>query len=87
MRENRLFDEMSRLFSEAAGAAGGVRREVEGIVRAQFERLIKDMDVVSREEHEAVREMAIAARDDAEKLAARVEALEAKVAAMEGKKG
>ena len=87
MRENRLFDEMSRLFSEAAGAAGGVRREVEAIVRAQFERLIKDMDVVSREEHEAVREMAIAARDDAEKLAARVEALEAKVAGMEGRKG
>lgn len=87
MRENRLFDEMSRLFSEAAGAAGGVRREVEAIVRAQFERLIKDMDVVSRDEHEAVREMAIAARDDAEKLAARVEALEAKVAALEGRKG
>ncbi|MFN3686323.1 accessory factor UbiK family protein [Salinarimonas sp.] len=87
MRENRLFDEMSRLFSEAAGAAGGVRREVEAIVRAQFERLIKDMDVVSREEHEAVREMAIAARDDAEKLAARVDALEKRVAAMEGKKG
>lgn len=85
MRENRLFDEMSRLFSDAAGAAGGVRREVEAIARAQLERMLKDMDVVSREEHEAVREMAIAAREDSERLAVRLAELEARIAALEGK--
>jgi len=59
--------------------AQGVRREAEGVVKAQFERLIRDMDVVSREEFEAVREMAILAREENERLEARITALEAKL--------
>jgi len=77
----RLFDEFSRLITDAAGLAEGARREVETIVRAQFERLLAGMDVVSREELEAVKEMAAKARADNEALAARVAALEARLAA------
>ncbi len=79
MAQNRLLDDVARLFTDAAGMAQGVRREIEGVVRAQFERLIRDMDVVSREEFEAVREMAILARDENERLSARIAALEEKL--------
>jgi BMFP domain-containing protein YqiC len=75
---NRIFDDLARLMTDAAGMAQGVRREVENVVKAQLERLIRDMDVVSREEFEAVREMAVLAREENERLAARLAALEAK---------
>src|SRR6478736_10187135 len=75
MAQNRLLDDFARLFTDAAGMAQGVRREAEGVVKAQFERLIRDMDVVSREEFEAVREMAILAREQNERLEARITAL------------
>ena len=75
----RLFDDLSRLITDAAGMAEGARREVETIVRAQFERLLAGMDVVKREEYEAVKEMAARARNENEALAARVAALEAKL--------
>lgn len=75
---NRILDDIARLATDAAGAAQGVRREVETIVKTQIERLLRDLDVVTREEFEAVREMAILAREDNEKLAARLAALEAK---------
>jgi len=75
----RLFDDLSRLITDAAGLAEGARREVETIVRAQFERLLAGMDVVTREEFEAVKEMAAKARNDNEALAARLAALEAKL--------
>lgn len=74
---NRFFDEMSRLANDAAGVASGVRREVETMVRSQAERILRGMDVVTREEHEAVKEMAAKAREENEQLAARVVALEA----------
>jgi len=77
----RLFDDLSRLITDAAGLAEGARREVETIVRAQFERLLAGMDVVTREELEAVKEMAAKARDENEALAARIAALEAKLGA------
>jgi len=77
----RLFDDLSRLITDAAGLAEGARREVETIVRAQFERLLAGMDVVTREEFEAVKEMAAKARDENEALAARIAALEAKLGA------
>jgi BMFP domain-containing protein YqiC len=83
MAQNRLLDDFARLFTDAAGMAQGVRREAEGVVRAQFERFIRDMDVVSREEFEAVREMAILARDENDRLAERITALEARLAAVE----
>ena len=76
---NRLMDEFSRLMTDAAGMAQGVRREAENVVKAQYERMMRDMDVVSRDEFEAVKAMAIAARDDNEKLMARIAELESKL--------
>ena len=64
--------------TDAAGVATGMKREAETVMRAQFERLIRDMDVVSREEFEAVRAMAIAAREENERLAVRLAELESK---------
>lgn len=74
---NRLLDEVARLVTDAAGAAQGVRREVETVVKTQMQRILADMDVVTREEFEAVREMAIMAREENDKLSARLAALEA----------
>jgi BMFP domain-containing protein YqiC len=75
----RLFDDLSRLITDAAGVAEGARREVETVVKAQFERLLAGMDVVTREEFEAAKEMAAKARNENEALAARIAALEAKL--------
>ncbi len=75
---NRLFDEMARLMNDAAGVAQGVRREFDTLFRAQAERILRDLDVVKREEFEAVKEMARLAREENEALRARVEALEGK---------
>lgn len=72
-----IFDDIARLVTDAAGMAHGMRREVETVVRTQFERLLATMDVVSREEFEAVREMAVLARDENARLAARLAILEA----------
>ena len=77
----RLFDDLSRLMTDAAGLAEGAKREVEILARAQLERLMAGMDLVSREEFEAVREMAALARTQNDKLEARIAALEAKLAA------
>ncbi|MDU0338865.1 accessory factor UbiK family protein [Bosea rubneri] len=77
---NRILDDIARLATDAAGAAQGVRREVETVVKTQIERLLRDMDVVTREEFEAVREMALLAREENDKLAARLAALEGKSA-------
>ena len=76
---NRILDDIARLATDAAGAAQGVRREVETVVKTQIERLLRDLDVVTREEFEAVREMALIAREENDKLAARLEALEEKL--------
>ena len=77
---NRILDDFAKLMTDAAGAAQGVRREVETAFHAQAERWLNSMDVVKREEFEAVREMAIKARDENEALMARIVALEAKLA-------
>ena len=77
---NRILDDIARLATDAAGAAQGVRREVETVVKTQIERLLRDLDVVTREEFEAVREMALLAREENDKLAARRAALEGKSA-------
>jgi BMFP domain-containing protein YqiC len=81
---NRLFDEFAKLMTDAAGAAQGVRQEFETAARTQMERILNSMDLVKREEFEAVRDMAIAARDENEALAARIAALEAKHEAKSG---
>ena len=79
---NRFFDELAKLMTDAAGAAQGMRRDFETLMRSQGERILRDMDVVQREEFEAVREMAVKAREENERLAVRVAALEAEVAAL-----
>lgn len=76
---NRLLDEFARLMTDAAGAAQGVRREVETVMRTQGEKILKDMDVVRREEFEAVKAMAEKARAENEALSARLAALEARL--------
>src|SRR6266581_1128573 len=75
---NRLFDEMARLMNDAAGVAQGVRREFDTLFRSQAERILRDLDVVQREEFEAVKEMARLAREENEALKARIAALEGK---------
>jgi BMFP domain-containing protein YqiC len=77
---SRIFDDLAKVMTDAAGLAQGARREVDTLVRSQLERLLAGMDVVTREEFEAVREMAALARTQNEKLEARVAALEAKLA-------
>jgi hypothetical protein len=77
----RLYDEFARLMNDAAGVAQGVRREFDTVMRTQAERILRDLDVVHREEFEAVKEMARLAREENEALKARVAALEAKLAA------
>jgi BMFP domain-containing protein YqiC len=77
---NRFLDELAKLMTDAAGAAQGLRRDFETLMRSQGERILRDMDVVQREEFEAVKEMAAKAREENERLAARVAALEAEIA-------
>jgi BMFP domain-containing protein YqiC len=76
---NRILDELAKLMTDAAGAAQGVRKEMETAFRSQAERMLNSMDLVQREEFEAVREMALKARAENEKLAARIEELEARL--------
>ena len=78
--QNRIFDDIARLFSNAAGAAQGVREEIEVLVRGQAERWAAELDLVTREEFEAVRAMALAARAEADALAQRTAQLEAALA-------
>ena len=59
---NRFFDEIGRLMNDAAGAAQGVKREVDTVVRNQAERILRDLDIVKREEFEAVKDMSRARR-------------------------
>jgi BMFP domain-containing protein YqiC len=77
---NPIFDNLSRMMTDAAGVATGMRREAETVFKSQIERLIRDMDVVTREEFDAVRAMAILAREENEKLHARIADLETKLA-------
>jgi hypothetical protein len=83
---NRLFDEMARLMNDAAGVASGVRREFDTLVRAQIERVLREFNVVQREDFEAVKDMARLARDENEALKVRIEALEGKVSDKPAKK-
>jgi BMFP domain-containing protein YqiC len=76
---NRLLDEVARLMTDAAGAAQGMKREVETLMKTQGEKILKDMDVVRREEFEVVKAMAEKARAENERLEARLAALEAQL--------
>lgn len=80
---NRLLDDLARLMTDAAGAAQGMRREIEGLVKSQAERFLESMAIPSREEFEAVKEMAVLAREENDRLSARVAALESRLSALE----
>ncbi|TBW34742.1 accessory factor UbiK family protein [Siculibacillus lacustris] len=83
---NRFFDDMAKLVTDAAGVAQGLGREVETAIRARFESFVTDLDLVKREDFEVVRDLAAAARAENEALKARLDALEARVVALEGGK-
>jgi BMFP domain-containing protein YqiC len=76
---NRILDELAKLMTDVAGAAQGARREVSEAVRSQGERFLNSMDLVKREEFDAVMEMARKAREQNDTLSKRVEALEAQL--------
>jgi len=76
---NRFLDEIARLMNDAAGVAYGVRREFDTVLRNQADRVLRELDVVKREEFEVVKEMARIAREENEALKARIAALEAKI--------
>jgi BMFP domain-containing protein YqiC len=77
--QTRFFDELAKLMTNAAGAAQGVRREIDTLVQAQMERLLNNMDLVKRDEFEAVKAMAQKAREENDALAARLSALESRI--------
>ncbi len=79
--KNRLLDDLARVASDAMGVASGMREEVESLMRQRLARVLDDMELVSREEFEAVKEMAAKARAEQEVLIARLAKLEAKLAA------
>lgn len=76
----RVLDDLARMASGAAGAAGAVRDEMESMVRDRLQSVLDSMDLVRREDFEAVQEMAQNARMEQERLEARVAALEARLA-------
>ncbi len=79
----RLFDELAKIMTSAAGAAQGLRGEVENLIRAQAERLLADMDLVSREEFEAVKLMAQKAREENEALKQKLAELSSRLEKLE----
>jgi BMFP domain-containing protein YqiC len=85
--ENRFFDDIARVASGAMGAFAGLRTEIEALVKQRFERLLADMDLVKREEFDAVKAMAARARSEQEDLALRVAELEAKMRHLETRLG
>ncbi|MEK9905677.1 MAG: accessory factor UbiK family protein [Rhodospirillales bacterium] len=81
----RLFEDLSKLAGGALGAASGLRQDVETLVRTQAAKLVNELDLVKREEFEAVREMASKARLEQELLVARLEKLEIQLSELQEK--
>jgi BMFP domain-containing protein YqiC len=80
MAAPRILDDLAKTATGAVGVLQSARQEVEALARARLERLLDKMELVTREEFEAVKEMAAKARAENEALAARIAALEAAVA-------
>jgi BMFP domain-containing protein YqiC len=80
----RFFDDIAKLMTDAAGAAQGVRTEFETAAKSQAERFLRSMDIPQREEFEAVKAMALKAREDNEHLSQRVAELEAAIGRLQG---
>ena len=78
--QNRFFDDFSRMAGGAMGALAGIRQEIEARLREQMERWLASMDLVTREEFDAVQAMAAKARAEEERLERRVAALETTLA-------
>ena len=78
--QNRLLDDLARVATGALGVAAGMRGEIEARLRDQFEKILTNMDLVTREEFDAVKAMAAKARAEQEDLAARLASLEAQLA-------
>jgi BMFP domain-containing protein YqiC len=76
---SRFFDELSKLMTNAAGAAQGVRKEVDNLVQTQVERVLNNMNMVKREEFDVVRDMAEKARSENERLEKRIAEIETKL--------
>jgi BMFP domain-containing protein YqiC len=76
--ENRLFDDLAKLVNGAAGTIAGMTREAEASTREKLKEWLGGMDFVSRDEFEVVKAMAIAAREEADALKVRLDALETK---------
>lgn len=76
--QNRMFDDLSKLMTNAMGVAQGARNEAQTALNGWFDRWLAERDLVTREEFEAVREMAIKARTENAELRSRLDALEAK---------
>ena len=76
---SRFFDEVSKLMTGAAGAAQGVRKEIDTIVQTQVERVLNNLNIVKREDFEVVKDMAEKARLENSKLEARIAELEKKL--------
>jgi len=81
---SRFFDEIAKLMNSAAGAAQGVRREIDTLVKAQVERVLNELEVVKREEFDAVKEMASRAREENDRLLGRIAELERRVGGTTG---
>ncbi|MBN9315653.1 MAG: accessory factor UbiK family protein [Devosia sp.] len=75
---SKLFDELGKLMNNAAGVADGVRREIETVVKSQLERLVADMNLVKREDYDALRELVQAQSAELKALKTEVEALKSK---------
>jgi len=73
---NRLFDEFAKLMTDATGAAQGVRGEIDSVIRSQAEKVLRDLDVVQREEFDAMKAMAHKAREENVQLEKRISELE-----------
>jgi BMFP domain-containing protein YqiC len=82
--DNRILDSMARFFTNAAGAANAFKSEMETMMKSRLERLVSDLDLVTREEFDAAKAMAAKARAENEKLARRLAELEAKMASPKG---
>lgn len=80
---NRVFDEFAKLMTDAAGAAQGVKREAEEAFRSQAERFLGDMDLVKRDDFDAVQEMVVKAREENEALKGQIAKLEARLKKLE----
>lgn len=77
---NRFFDELAKMMTDATGAAKGVRGEIDTLIRGQAERVLRELDIVQREEFDAMKAMALKAREENARLEQRIVELEQQLA-------